>query len=264
MMSRTARTLGGLLLGLLLTTASAQAYTIASWNFDEDPGSTALDITGNGHDAVLMGNAHRSTDTPTGIGYSLDLTQGGYAVVGNHADLDLQGHNFHLSAWVKMESFNRNWSAILAKRNHDGLTNPGWMLLVGGDDQWGRPEQQHRLALSINGGVHTHLALGPDMSNYLGQWVHVEAIYNAGEGSVNFALNGIMTPAAFGHDITAGTDNVLGIGADAYNGGSSAIYGLDGRIDQVEIAVMPEPATLTALVFAGAGLGGYIRRRRKA
>jgi hypothetical protein len=264
MMSRYTTKLGALLMGLLLTAASAQATTIANWNFDEGTGAHAADASGNGHHAGLVGNAAWSTDTPDGAGHSLDLTGGGYAVVDDHADLDLQGHSFRLSAWVKLESFNRNWSAILAKRSHDGVTNPGWMLLIGGHDQWGRPEQQHRLAFSINGGVHTHLAIGPDMSGYLGRWVHVEALYSVADGSMSFALDGAATPASFGHEITDGTGNVLGIGADAYNGGSSALYALDGRIDQAEIAVMPEPTTLTALAWAGAGLIGYARRRRKA
>ncbi|NOY41474.1 MAG: PEP-CTERM sorting domain-containing protein, partial [Planctomycetes bacterium] len=80
----------------------AHAQLLAYWNFDElDNTADALDPIGE-RNAVLMGNATRTTG-PTGFGRALDLdgTVGTYADVGIQPALSLLGLEYTVAFWAK-------------------------------------------------------------------------------------------------------------------------------------------------------------------
>jgi hypothetical protein len=77
------------------------AGPVASWPLDEGSGTTAHDVTGNGHDGAILGT-HAWIQGRTGSGSSaLSLDGVGYVSVANCSGFDRPpGATFTMSAWI--------------------------------------------------------------------------------------------------------------------------------------------------------------------
>lgn len=85
---------------------------IAWWKLDDGSGNTAIDSSGNAHNGTLMGD----TSWVDGIdGAALAFDGDGDCVdIGKNPDFDIK-NQITVSAWIKVNEFNRNWQAIVAK-----------------------------------------------------------------------------------------------------------------------------------------------------
>lgn len=235
----------------------ASATTVAWWQFNEGTGTTAADASGHGHTATLMGGAGWSSSTPSGSGYSLQLSGDGWAQIPDTPELRLLDVAFRVEASVNLNSYGDTWTSVLSKRKTTG-DRPGWMLLVGGSNH-AQADVRGHLAFVINGGSATRKVYG-SIAVPQGEWAHLAAEFCPATQQVRLFVNGQEDVlASLGSEITDSGLSSLWIGADAAGG-----YGLDGSIDDVRISVIPEPVTGLALLTSLIGLGRYVRRRVKA
>jgi len=138
---------------------------VAWWKLDDGSGAVAVDSSGNEHHGSLRGGATWAQGID-GAALSFD-GQTGYVHVDNDQDFKI-GDQITVSAWIKIDGFDRKWQTIVAKgdnswrlqRNFEsptlefacsGLSVPGM--------QWG----------SLFGTIHA-----AD-----GQWHHVAGVYDA-------------------------------------------------------------------------------------
>ncbi len=85
---------------------------IAWWKLDDGSGNIAIDSSGNAHNGTLVGD----TSWVDGIvGGALAFDGDGDCVdIGKSPDFDIK-NQITVSAWIKVNEFNRNWQAIVAK-----------------------------------------------------------------------------------------------------------------------------------------------------
>ena len=85
---------------------------IAWWKLDDGSGNTAIDSSGNAHNGMLVGD----TSWVNGIdGAALAFDgDGDYVDIGKDPSFDIK-NQITVSAWIKVNAFNRSWQAIVAK-----------------------------------------------------------------------------------------------------------------------------------------------------
>jgi outer membrane lipoprotein-sorting protein len=129
---------------------------VAWWKLDDGTGDVATDSAGSGHDGTLVGD---TTWTNSKIGAALVFDgNDDYVEIGKDPDFDFT-NQITVTAWIKVNAFDRGWQAIIAKgdsswrlqRNKDkntlefactGLLVPGtrWSDIHGtvdvNDGQW--------------------------------------------------------------------------------------------------------------------------------
>jgi tetratricopeptide (TPR) repeat protein len=86
---------------------------IAWWKFDKAEGGVTVDSSGSGLDGRLMGDAQIISDPERGNVLSLD-GEGDYVDCGNDLKFDITGE-ITISAWVKINKFDKRWHTIIAK-----------------------------------------------------------------------------------------------------------------------------------------------------
>ena len=85
---------------------------VAHWKFDDGSGNIAADSSGNAHNGTLLGD----TGWVDGIldGALAFDGDGDYVDIGKSPDFDIE-NQITVSAWIKVNAFDRNWQAIVAK-----------------------------------------------------------------------------------------------------------------------------------------------------
>lgn len=91
---------------------------VAAWSFDEGEGTTAEDLTGDGHTATLHG-ATWTTRGRYGGAMEFDAAEESHLSVPDSPELDLT-EEFTLEAWVRPESESNEWAPIIAKEMGGG------------------------------------------------------------------------------------------------------------------------------------------------
>jgi len=137
---------------------------VAWWKFDDGSGTTAVDSSGNAHNGTLVGD----TSWVDGIvGGALAFDGDGDCVdIGKSPDFDIK-NQITVSAWIKVNEFNRNWQAIVAKGDR------AWRLQ--------RNVGQSTLEFACSGLVVPGSDWGPiygttDVND--GHWHHVAGVYD--------------------------------------------------------------------------------------
>ncbi len=85
---------------------------VAHWKFDDGSGKIAADSSGNGHHGTLVGDTSW-VDGIDGGALAFD-GDGDYVDIGKDPELDIK-NQITVSAWIKVNAFDRNWQAIVAK-----------------------------------------------------------------------------------------------------------------------------------------------------
>jgi hypothetical protein len=85
---------------------------VAHWKFDDGSGNIAADSSGNGHNGTLVGDTSW-VDGIDGAALAFD-GDGDYVDIGKSPDFDIE-NQITVSAWIKVNAFDRNWQAIVAK-----------------------------------------------------------------------------------------------------------------------------------------------------
>jgi hypothetical protein len=93
------------------TVKAADPDLAAYWRFDEGSGTTAYDSSGNGNDAVFVGDPKWVAGK---YGGALEFNGDDYLDCGNDATLNIRDQ-ITISFWFKVEAFSNTWEAFLAK-----------------------------------------------------------------------------------------------------------------------------------------------------
>jgi hypothetical protein len=97
---------------------------VAYWPFDEDSGSTANDVTDNGHDGTITGVTIGATGIFGSTSYDYDGTDD---IVEVPDDADLRPSSFTANIWFKANSSDTNgWSMFFGKEYWND--NRGWVF----------------------------------------------------------------------------------------------------------------------------------------
>ena len=196
---------------------------LAWWKLDEGAGETIADASGNDHSGVLVGDP-TWTDGVTGAALEFD-GDGDYVDLGNAGDFDIV-HQITLCAWVKVNAFDTDWQAIIAK----------------GDTAWRLSRDQgNNLHFGCTGLWPEWVRGSVDVND--GQWHHVAGVYDGGE--LRLYIDGKL-------DVSARTQGSINVNTfSVYIGGNAEEPGRDwnGLIDDVRIYnyALSEPEVLTLM-----------------
>ncbi|UCG58438.1 MAG: hypothetical protein JSU70_02815 [Phycisphaerales bacterium] len=139
-------------------------HLVAWWKFDEGTGNVAADSSRNGHDGTLSGNP---TWAEGAIGGALLLdSDGDYVDVGKDSDFDITGQ-ITISAWIKVNAFDKDWQAIVTKG--DGA----WRL----QRNWGSNTLEFGCSGLLVPGTRWGQIFGAKDVNDA-QWHHVVGVYD--------------------------------------------------------------------------------------
>ncbi|MBM3933357.1 MAG: hypothetical protein FJ319_03495 [SAR202 cluster bacterium] len=195
--------------------AAADPSLMAHYTFD---GSNANDSSGNNRHGTLVGSPTFASG-PSGFGNAISLDLGKYVVLPGVNTLDLNNHDFTVTAWVNATAFSGlggyggDW-AVLGNQ-----TGPSGMHLV------------LRSGQPYMGFLGNDTGSGCNMS--LNTWYHIAWQYRVSGGVQTIFVNGTQVASTGGHG--------------AFNGGTGAAYigrccetwdaprYAKGRIDDVKI-----------------------------
>ncbi|MFT3863371.1 MAG: LamG domain-containing protein [Solirubrobacterales bacterium] len=219
-----------------------KAGPVAAWSFDEGEGTTAEDLTGDGHIGTIEG-----AEWVRGrYGDALKFDGAGDVVkIPNSPEFDLT-EAFTLEAWVRPESESNEWAPILAKEMGGGEAahELAWWLYEG-DWESNKPYGGTEPAPGEEDEAHAPDPLPVDA------WSHVALTYDGAK--VRLYIDGKLVDCS---PVPAGpppvTEGELQIGAATEHGDHFV-----GRIDEVRVydralnatevvlsmAALPEPAT---------------------
>lgn len=96
---------------------------VAWWKFDDGSGRIATDSSGNGHDGKLVGDTNWVNGVAGGaLAFDGD---GDYVDVGKDPDFDIT-RQITIAAWIKVNSFDREWQAIVTKGDRAWRLQRNW------------------------------------------------------------------------------------------------------------------------------------------
>jgi hypothetical protein len=133
---------------------------VAHWKFDDGSGKIAADSSGNGHNGTLIGDTSWAKGVLNGaLAFDGD---GDYVDIGKSPDFDIE-NQITVSAWIKVNAFDRDWQSIVAKGDRAWRIQRNWNtntlefacsgLIVPGTD-WG----QIFGSINVNDGHWHHVA----------------------------------------------------------------------------------------------------------
>ena len=265
------------------------ATLLLQYDFDESSTGNALALdsgTGTPAPGLFMGGATRTGNTPGGFSTgALDLTTPGagtYVDGGDSAKLDgLQ--SFTLTAWINLQDIPTGNLRIMSKQG--GGTFPGFSWNIADPLTGAGTRSASNFGLRLFVGGSTGFAFDPAPSalsiDAANKWAFIAVSYDGGatENNVNYFVGSATGQVLFATTTTVnagtvnGSDAKFGIGfTDAAPASDTAPPGfLDdmrvysgsmtvSELEVVRLANVPEPATGTLLLTAGASL--FARRWR--
>jgi prepilin-type N-terminal cleavage/methylation domain-containing protein len=194
------------------------ADLVGWWNFDEESGNTAKDISGYGNNGTIVG-ASRVDGVPGTGGKALDVSGGNYYANIPHNSTQLLISGGTISAWIYPYTLGTSeYGRIVDKSTaSDGANGFAFRL---------RPGSRLRFAINLTN-------VDPPGLIEMDVWTHVIATWDS-EGIATTYINGKMNgnPIATGHPSGITTTNPLRIGITSY---STTSYAFDGLIDDIRI-----------------------------
>lgn len=195
----------------------------AWWSFDEQDGTAVRDMTGNGHDGVIVGDVKR---VPGVRGNALEFPgdTAHYVSVENKAALDFT-NQMTAEAWVKRTDTGSRWDGILS----NAWGSSGYQLFYGAASQ------------TFYAYLHTdEKPYGPISGEHIpiGEWMHLAMVYDGEAGHVRLYQNGSQTAQ------TPWTGNFANYPEDFFIGRAIGRHfdGFRGVLDEVKLYGRALPA----------------------
>lgn len=189
---------------------------VAYWDFNENSGETAKDVTGNGHDGTLMGNPQWTKDGKYGGAIEFDQI-GDEVNVPFHKDLNQEV--FSICAWANVEPTSANHRAVVSSR--DEPPTSGYIIYALPGNTW---------EFWTGNGEPTWVTVqGPAVN--LGDWDHLVGTY--ADGKQMFYVNGKLVGEKDSSPNFNSIQEFL-IGAGANERGTHE-YLFNGIIDEVRL-----------------------------
>lgn len=189
---------------------------VAYWDFNENSGETAKDVTGNGHDGTLMGDPQWTKDGK--FGGAIEFDQVGDEVnIPFHKDLNQEA--FSICAWANVEPGSGNHRAVVSSR-HEPPTS-GYIIYAVPANTW-----QYWTG---DGATPWVSVQGPSVN--LGEWDHLVGTY--ANGKQMFYVNGeFVGDSDSNPNFNSEQEFLIGAGA---NERATHEYLFKGRIDEVRL-----------------------------
>lgn len=259
------------------------AAPLLRYTFDEASGNALDSGSAPQTDAVFQGGAVRSSDTPSGIGSSLDLRNDApnAQLVGQDA-VDLDGLSaLTLTTWLKLDSYASGNNRLLSKQ-FSGMNFNGFSLNMNATPNDGPVGADNfKLGLFLGSGVGVGSVFSSDDVDAT-QWTFIAVTYDSATGQSSFYTGGVNAPVtqlgatqtfAVNPGVIDGLAARFGVGfTDAAPGANTSAIGLQddvrvyGRaltleeLNVVRAENVPEPGALALVATALAGVG-LLRRR---
>lgn len=268
---------------VVLIPTVASAAPLLHYTFDESSGD-ALD-SGDAPltDATLLGGATRSSDTPSGQGYSLDLrddaTTYAYALEGDAADLDGLSA-LTLTTWLKLDAYTSGNNRLSAKQAAGSFDGFSWNMNATTNDGPVGPDN-FRLGLFLGGGGGFTFGFSNADASAT-EWAFLAATYDTATNTVAFYMGDENTPVSLlgtpqvlplNPGIIDGMSALFGVGyTDAAPTADTSAIGLQddvrvygsalslAELEAVRQENIPEPGSCVLLLMAAATLGWRWRR----
>ncbi len=241
---------------------------VGCWDFDQGSLVTAMDMSGNGNDGIMVNTTY--SDPPPGslstASLSFNTNQTGYAysyVTILDSPSLRPNSSLTLAAWVKTDAEQQRSCCIVTKRYGSSYRNSFGLWYQYGD-----------LRFVLEDGVtHPYISIAQPPAN---EWHHIVATYNG--SLMRLYVDGLERVNKTFSGTILYDDNPVLIGADCDNADHIPDAGWNGLIDEVliynrslsqaEIAqIIPEfPSVLMLPLFMSATIIGVITyrwRRRK-
>jgi hypothetical protein len=226
-----------------------EADLVAYYNFDD--GQTVTDLVGDNHGTVIH-NAGFSADTPSGSGFSLDLTADGvgpdqdYVRIGPEVDgegeppgRDLgiaETNSFTITAWVKYTASERGIVTVKQDLTSGGTDRSGITFGIDGDENlfFGIIASTEDEVGDMGNTSNTFRDIKTDDTVPTGEWVHIAGTYDFDSDTVVGYINGtaseLYTVNPAGSISDDGTDVTGGAGIDFFdNDGAFTGLGASGN-----------------------------------
>ena len=195
--------------------ANVKDSLVAYWNFDEGEGETASDVSGNGHDGVLLGDPQW---TDGKFGSALEFDQDGDEVnVPYHENLN-QEEAFTVTVWANVEEGSDGHRAPVSSR--DDFPQRGYMF-------YAVPAPSNTWLFQVGKGQGWDSIQGPEVNH--GDWEHIAGVY--ADDTLKFYVNGDLVGEK-DFEISVNTVQVFLIGAGG-NERPNHTYLFKGKIDEV-------------------------------
>jgi len=137
---------------------------VAHWKFDDGSGSIAIDSSGNAHNGTLVGDTSW-VDGIDGSALAFD-GDGDYVDIGKDPNFDIK-NQITVSAWIKVNAFDRDWQAIVTKGDR------AWRL----QRNWGESMLEFACSGLVVPGTDWGKIFGTVGVND-GHWHHVAGVYD--------------------------------------------------------------------------------------
>lgn len=216
------------------------AESVALYNFEEGPGSTANDLSLNGNDGTVSGATYSPNTYHSGSRYALDFDGSNDFVSILHSDDQLLTTGFTISAWINPEGLGERNGVIVHKAS-DASSAGGYRFVVSNAND--------RVLFAINNGTNRYTADGA--VPFDGKWKHV-AVSVSPSARVTFYVNGAQSGVPGNTGALSGitTTNALCIGNRSGVGTCTTDRTFNGLIDDVRIYSQAFTASEIGRIYA--------------
>jgi hypothetical protein len=268
----------------------ALSAPLLHYTFDESSGDAVDSGTAPQTNGSLLGGAVRSSNTPSGSGFSIDLRDDAatYAHVleGDAADLDGLPA-LTLTTWLNVEEYASGNNRLLAKQAAGAFGGFSWNMNATPNTGAVGPDN-FRLGLFVGNNVSSGAAdfaagFSTDDVDAHNKWVFLAVTYDGTQAANNtkFYVGGVNTPVTqLGSDLTLaqltldGGTSLFGVGyTDAAPTADTSVIGFQddvrvygaalalAELEAIRVENIPEPASAALLLVAMALAAVECRRR---
>ena len=201
------------------TSVLSELELIAGYPFEEGSGQTVLDLSGNGNNGMLLGNASRNI---AGIvGEAIEFNGSNSYI--NLGSLDITSPTLSIALWFKADDFGTHDGRLISKAT--GTTGSAHYWMISTIRNSGQHKLRFRLKTS-NGGTSTLIG---STTLIPGVWTHVTAVYDG--ATMKLFQDGVQVGSlAKSGNVSTSASVETWIGA---NPGNTRYF--DGLIDDVHI-----------------------------